>query len=390
MNTELTPREHAEMRDTILAGAQRIHANGQRRMQLVAASVAFVLVAGISGGAVATAAIVGAGVDRGPVATPTDTLSPSPSTTVAPDATPTVTATTAEQSGDAVMPFGGDCANALTVDEVSAVVGPSTSTDLHLLPTGESEVLGGLTCWWSDPVNVRMSLHVYPSEVVPSAYLEPTYPTACAPRDGWASEPCRLRFITDSVWISLEIYPGLDDPTDGDALGALVVERLAAHQKPKSATPTEEWWRLPSCVDLDESLDLASAFGSSTQRIQPEQAAAPDGVSRLPDRAGAKLRCSWLLGSAEGEVVIRVIPGGGTAFDRIAASEGAEPVDVAGATSAVTAMDAVSSMEYTWVLAATDGTNLVVVQTSDYSSSMPRAKELGPITEEIIRVLSGQ
>ena len=55
----LSPREHAEMRDLVLAGTHRIRPASSRRAQFTAAAVALVLVGAVTGGAITTAAILG-------------------------------------------------------------------------------------------------------------------------------------------------------------------------------------------------------------------------------------------------------------------------------------------------------------------------------------------
>ncbi|MET0296750.1 MAG: hypothetical protein ABW024_05065, partial [Microbacterium sp.] len=75
MNDELTPREHDEIRGTLLAGAGRIKPVGAHRMQLIAASVALVLVGGVAGGAIAAGALFGSAE---PVDSPSPTVSATP------------------------------------------------------------------------------------------------------------------------------------------------------------------------------------------------------------------------------------------------------------------------------------------------------------------------
>lgn len=50
VDDELTPREHSEMRDLVLAGTQRIPPAGSGRMQFVAAAIALTLVGAVTGG----------------------------------------------------------------------------------------------------------------------------------------------------------------------------------------------------------------------------------------------------------------------------------------------------------------------------------------------------
>lgn len=83
-NDKLSPREHDDMRDLVLAGTHRIKPVGAHRMQIVAASVALVLVAGVTAGSIATASLLGSS-PVAPAVTPTPSLTsakptPQPST----------------------------------------------------------------------------------------------------------------------------------------------------------------------------------------------------------------------------------------------------------------------------------------------------------------------
>lgn len=87
----LTPREHDELRDLVLAGTHRIKPVGAHRMQIIAASVALVLVAGVTGGAVATASMLGSAPVQ-PAVTSTPAPSPSPTSLSSPSTSPTPSA----------------------------------------------------------------------------------------------------------------------------------------------------------------------------------------------------------------------------------------------------------------------------------------------------------
>ncbi len=74
----LSPREHRDMRDVILAGTQHIRPAGGHRGRVVAAAVALLLVGGIAGGVIATA-VRGPGVIAGPAPkTTVDQTAPAP------------------------------------------------------------------------------------------------------------------------------------------------------------------------------------------------------------------------------------------------------------------------------------------------------------------------
>jgi hypothetical protein len=72
----LSPREHDELRDLVLAGTQRIRPAGAYRAQLVAAGVALVLVGAVTGGILT--ATLGSDDAPAPVTTPAPSPSPSP------------------------------------------------------------------------------------------------------------------------------------------------------------------------------------------------------------------------------------------------------------------------------------------------------------------------
>lgn len=91
MNSEMTPREHDDMRDLVLAGAQRIRpARHYRRVASI--GLAVIVVAAITGGVAAIINGRGA-VDDGPVVAPTQvapTESSTPRPMISPSPTPTM------------------------------------------------------------------------------------------------------------------------------------------------------------------------------------------------------------------------------------------------------------------------------------------------------------
>ncbi len=143
------------------------HQAGRRppATQLVAAALALVLVGAVTGAAVSTAAILG-GDGSGPVASPTATSTPTPMLAETPSPTPTPSSRPAE----GIAPFADSCANALTVDEVTAAVGIEMALSDFRWRTGENRVLGGLDCFWTSAqeyASATVSLRVYPTGVVP-------------------------------------------------------------------------------------------------------------------------------------------------------------------------------------------------------------------------------
>jgi len=85
MSNQMTPREHNDMRDLLLASTQRIRPTGARRA-LIAASLALILVGGVVGAIAATALNASSQVASSPTGEPTTTVACTPSAT--PSATP--------------------------------------------------------------------------------------------------------------------------------------------------------------------------------------------------------------------------------------------------------------------------------------------------------------
>ncbi len=382
MNPELTPRERTDMRDALLAGAQQIRSAGQRRMQIVAASVAFVLVAGISGGAVATASLLGLGIDRGPVATPTQTPSPSPTATPVPTPEPT---TPPAPPAEGVVPFGGECENALDEAAVEAVSGIDMMLSDYRWKTGADDVLGGIDCVWvSDGVYLAAitHLHAYPESVV-SEELRAGTPTGCVPRDGGGSE-CTEAGSVDGTWLVVRASGAEDAVTAASVAGlfAQASARVAAYPSASPATPTAQWWRLADCEEIAASIDPAvygfervallaqSSRGEPTERM--------DGIA-LYEEATNWCELHFTSGSGDtssGEVVrVDVVPGGALTFQTALDAVNARPVSVEGAQDAVIAPGLNRFEGSEDVLVVTDGVNILMVS-PDFSRDAADAAPL--------------
>lgn len=363
MNDELTPREHSEMRDSILAGAQRIHSAGQRRMQVIAASVAFVLVAGISGGAVATAALLGSGVEHEPIATPSETVTQTPAPT--PSLTPT---TPPSPDPQAVVAFGGDCAAVLTDEEAAAATGdPMTPLAAPWSP-GADEKLGGLACWWStseeyDAAEVR--IWAYPAEVAETAGVVDQ--DSCT-ADG--DPRCTRSGSSRDLWlvVTVQVLPPLDgEAIDGDALRAateevfsLAVTRADAFPAAREAARTNEWWTIDSCSAIVADLEADGALpqGSVVHDPLAELLATDPGM--VPVTLGAARWCSVEQGP-----LFYLWPGGADTFPTVAALDASEPVDVPGAAGAIVAPSLDALEGHHPLVVVTDGVNSLAVSSSE-------------------------
>lgn len=370
MNSDLTPREHADMRASIMAGAQRLRSASQRRMQFVAASVAFLLVAGISGGAVATAALVNSNNDRIAV-TPTETpeLNPTPEQTPSPTPTPTPTESIEPTPTpvDDVTAFGNQCAQVLSSAEVSDALETPMKAFGPQWSTGAPDVLGGIECMWVDAGSGRVppiTLWVYPITAVHE--MRHTEPGAR---------------VVGNVWLSLR--------TDGDEgprvnrLRELAAERVGEFPEPRRATVNADWWT-ESCRRLADDLDVAGLAGVASADVN-----ATVYPSEIPYQNGTIALCEWALNGGQSLLTARLIPGGAVGYSSIASSEGARPVAVAGAVAATTALDDDPWDKRFPVLAATDGVNLLILQVR--SGTVPESpvpvEGLAPVAAEALALL---
>lgn len=373
MNDELTPREHSDMRDSIVAGAQRIHSAGQRRMQMIAGAVALVLVAGISGGAVATATLVDSRIDDGPVSTPTPTETAEPSPTATPaDPTPTTPPTPASPP-EGVVPFGGECANTLTDEEVEGVTGIDMARSDYRWRTGANAVLGGIDCVWvSQGVYLAATTHfyAYPERVVPPAIREVA--SGCVSAEGDASAvECTATGTFDGTWMLVRATGS------GEAVGETGVDRLLASAAARQATfappapalRTEDWWALPDCDALVAGIDPA-VYGYERVTLAEQQSAtwyADDLPQAIPLKAGATHWCDlhFTSGSGDtstGEVVnVSVVPGGAIDFPTVVEAQHAQPVTVDGAQAAATVPGLDRYEGSPGVLVISDGVNILMV-----------------------------
>lgn len=374
MNSELTPGEHAEMRDSILAGAQRLRSTGQRRMRVIAASVAFVLVAGISGGAVATAALLGSGIDDGAVATPTHT----PTATPTPTSTPTETAPPPPPS-EGVEPFGGECANVLTDDEVAAAAGIDMIRSDYRWKTGANSVLGGIDCVWvSEGVYLAATVHAfaYPASVVEQAVEDA--PTGCLPIEGEGADvECVSARVVDGTWLQVRVRGAADVVTDAATVQLLssAAARLGDYAAPIAADHQPDWWALPDCAQLLAGIDPA-IYGYERVALTEQQSTTWYGDTRaesIPLAAGATFWCDLHFTAGEGDtsrgevVTIAVVPGGAVAFPTAAGSEFAQPASVEGSQAAVVVPGLDRYEGSPSVLVVSDGVNILML-TPDWAN----------------------
>lgn len=290
VNDELTPREHDDLRNTVLAGARRIKPVGAHRTQLIAASVALVLVAGIAGGAWATASFLG----RSPVPAVT---SPTPT----PTATPTPT-TEPTESREAVVPFDGDCSRLLSDESVREIVGSDVASrvpsalSVYGDTTAYARVLGALHCGWiAEDWQSGLEITVYPSASVPdsvqSAYVE----AECL-----LSGLCEVGRIVGDFWVGVGIQlSGQQQWTDEgraeaqatalEVIGGLESALQTTTGRP--AVPNPEGWSLDGCERLAPAVESHVA-GVLTPSV-PFDSVPQGSLFEIAAAAQVVLYCPW-------------------------------------------------------------------------------------------------
>lgn len=373
MNDDLTPREHSEMRDLVLAGAQRIRPAGDRRVRIAAGAVALVLIGVVSGGAVTTAALLGSDARPAPAPTVSETEpvpTPTPTPTPTPEPAPEPTAPAAPAQG--VTPFAGECANALDDAAVESVTGIDMVRSDYRWKTGANEVLGGIDCVWvSDGVYLAATAHLfaYPEAVV-GEDLRAGTPTGCTPIEDGSRVQCAAAGLAGGTWMVVRAAgdAGVVTAAGVEGLFADASARLANHPAPSPAVRTAQWWALPDCAELAASVDPGSyGFERVALLSQSSRGEATDSLEGIALFAGATSWCELHFTSGDGDtsrgevVRVDVVPGGAIAFPTALAADGAQPVSVAGAQAAVVAPGLDRYEGSASVVVATDGVNVLMV-----------------------------
>ena len=392
MNDELSAREHADMRDVVLAGAQRIRPAGRHRTQLVAAAIALVLIGGVTGGAVTTAALLSA--EQTPA--PAESRTPTPTET-APTPTPTPTPTPEEPPAPVagVMPFGGDCANTITDEEADALRGVGMMRSDYRWETGANTVLGGIDCVWVSEesyLNATLHLYAYPESVVPDRIRTATV-DGCHELDGDSSRvECSATAVADGMWLVVQAQAPADQLTQADvhALVTAAAGRLGDHPPAAPATPTSAWWAAPDCPSIATAIDPA-VYGFERLALLDPQSTTTEGSTHpagITAVAGAWFGCDLHFTSGSGEntsgevVTVAIVPGGAVSFQSAVDAEYSEPVEVEGAQAAVIAPGLDRYEGSPSVVVVTDGVNILMV-TPDWG----RGADAAPLTAAILALM---
>lgn len=337
---ELTPREHQHIREVLLSGAHTVKPVGTHRTQLIAGALAILLVAGVTGGAIAAASNLGA--DGAPV-TSTPSPTPSISRTPAPSPTPTVA-----PDISAPVAVEGDCALLLSAEEANEILGV-TAEVRHPLSIDDPSLIGGVTCTWSAVDDTYPYLYVaaYPTAVVPADIRA----KAGVVPDCLGGDECAYSAVYGDAWVVA--YGG-----DADrAVRAVELAGPRAQSEPgvPAALPAGSWL-LPVCEDLRAVV----AAHLSRDDLGPYQGDAnPSGVEYDLEAANGLRSWCGSNGSPPAEnpqnrlelIEIDVGPGSRGASADAISSAGLVAVDVPGATAAWIGP---LSSESTVIVAATD------------------------------------
>ncbi len=383
----LTPREHSEMRDILLAGTQRIRPAGSRRNQIIAGALALVLIGGVSGAAITTAAIFGTQTTATtPTPSPVETVTPTP----VPTPTPSRLSVPPEIPAEAVLPFGGECESALTDAEATTAAGMAMALSDYRWRTGADEVLGGIDCIWLSTeyyAAATVKVFAFPVEVVPSAVSEAVVPGCVDLGYETPAVQCSVAGIVDGTWLLVRAAGDPSGTTEAGTQAAFdqASANLAAYPSPSPAVRTAAWWAPLDCDALVGQIDPVS-YGFERVALLDQQGSTSDGGSvpeTIADSARSSCDLHFTAGSGDdtsGEVVrVAIVPGGAIAFRTAAATESATAFTVAGAQEAVIVPGTDRYEGSGSVIVATDGINVLMV-TPDF---IRETTEAGPIADAV-------
>ena len=289
----------------------------------------------------------------------------------APEPIGTATATqTPTISPAAVQPFGGDCANVLDAATVESALGgavlAASTADEDLDAVGTA---GGISCRWVGGATV-LRVTAFPTDTVPSDLValasEPTCDPALSPVG------CGYAAAADGTWV-LALLQGEPQPTldaASPALTSAVSAALAAaagFDPPVAATPTNGWWSLAGgCEAVGDALDVTAVLG--TDPISPMASDLGSAIwYRVPEALGALLQCEWGASDPNSPATgLRVVIEPGSHPQTLVppaitgAALTAAPVEIAGATSAISWTDPVNwTADELAGVTATDGVNVL-------------------------------
>lgn len=284
---------------------------------------------------------------------------------------PVTTPTPAPEAIGPVAPFGGDCANVLSAEQVESILGPGYSEAANLASGGVS-LLGDIDCEWRragatgvyepgadtglpDGMDA-IAVVAMPADVVTMDLSEPR----CDSK--YDATMCRMSRVVDGVWLMARAGWHLSEPPveQLDAALTAAAAHLASFPPPVAVRREADWWELPACDDIAARIGLsefigtgfASGFWEGT--LQPED--------QLRDDAGILRQCPWFTEPASAGpdqefhiVTLHLMPGGALRWDALAARPDATAITVAGAQAAIRVGNEVFATDGVNVLSAASG-----------------------------------
>lgn len=392
---QLSTAEHDAMRSRLLAGTKRIKPAGAHRRAIITSTVAVVLVAGLAGTAIGAANFLRMGDAIEPIATPTITASPAPVETRTPSATPAPTASESTAPASlGVMPFAGQCSNALDDDAAARAAGQPMQRSDFRWETGSHATSGGIDCVWvstEEYLGATVHVYAYPDDVVPDDVRSLTG-TGCEPTAEGDRVICDASGVTEGIWVLVRVV-GWADQVSADATQAayaLAAAHVVDYPEPKQADPTSAWWGQLNCDRLPGQIDAARYGFDRVTKVDYSADAPPVAPhpSRIPAEVGAESSCDLSFTSGEEPDVTRgsavgvsLVPGGAVTFATVESAERGQRVEVVGALSAMW-VPGLDRYEGSWnVLAVSDGVNVLMLSdggSEDVDRLILLAEELLP------------
>lgn len=371
LNDELTPAERDEMRDRVTGGVKRMRAARARRSRIVAGAAASALVAVVVGG-IAFAATH----PRDDIATPVETVTPTPTPT--PTSTPTSTPTPSETpttdpepQSTPTIAFGNDCSGIVSTDELSSLLGVDVTGPDHGDLT-EVGTLGGLDCLWKTPDNGGLAVYVYPSSVVPDE-VRAKYASVVCEDFMYDGMGCRVAIESDGTWM-LVTAPGFfidtearaaDDAEMIDRLDTVLPtlrEALSRTVVPIAAEKTPAWWVPVACDDLRDRIGVDQILGTNDFVDGYPSGFGTDVHVEIARDLGLGRVCRWYAPDSEplDAVIVTVYPGGAWNWEQLTSGwDDADRVEVDGAEAAYLRTGGIRPTSST--VLATDGVNIIEV-----------------------------
>lgn len=293
---------------------------------------------------------------------PTETPAASPS---APAPEPTVEPLVI---GPAQMPpiaFGGECAKALSLADVTEVLGAEATLD-GSRPEGRTSIdsAGGLQCAWTTP-EAQLTLDVIPRSGLNGA----AFPEERAARyfdecnDGWF---CSWEGGDHQVWLALTFTNQGMTRSEVDAQAEALAPRVLANFATAGDEPWTRdrtgWWPALACDDLAVAVGSQSGDALTGEEGRIEDLPYPGYL--ITQEGTGHTDCT--LYDDAGAVVGRVVTDPGLGAPPL--WSGGEPVDLGA--PGITAL-ASPIGDTRWVYVMGDGVNRVYVEAGDSSVGTP-------------------